>query len=51
MLTVLLLIVSNTFMITAWYGNLKFPHMPTWQAIMIVDLDGPRERGVVVTVV
>jgi len=23
----------------------------TWQAIMIVDLDGPRERGVVVTVV
>lgn len=22
----------------------------TWQAIMIVDLDGPRERGVVVTV-
>lgn len=33
--TVLLLIVSNTFMITAWYGNLKFPHMPTWQAILI----------------
>jgi len=33
--TVLLLIVSNTFMITAWYGNLKFPHMPMWAAILI----------------
>ena len=35
MLTILLLIVSNTFMITAWYGNLKFPHMPMWAAILI----------------
>ena len=32
--TILLLIVSNTFMITAWYGNLKFPEMPMWAAIL-----------------
>ena len=32
--TILLLIVSNTFMITAWYGNLKFPDMPMWAAIL-----------------
>jgi uncharacterized protein len=35
MLTVLLLIISNTFMIIAWYGNLRFPAMPTWAAILI----------------
>lgn len=33
--TILLLIVSNTFMITAWYGNLKFPSMSMWAAILI----------------
>jgi len=32
--TILLLIVSNTFMIIAWYGNLKFPQMPMWAAIL-----------------
>ena len=28
MITILLLIVSNIFMTLAWYGHLKFPHLP-----------------------
>ena len=35
MLTVLLLIVSNIFMTLAWYGHLKFPHLPMLAAILI----------------
>jgi hypothetical protein len=35
MLTVALLIISNIFMTIAWYGNLKFPHMPVIAAIFI----------------
>lgn len=35
MLTILLLLISNTFMTIAWYGNLKFPTMPTIVAILI----------------
>jgi len=26
--TILLLICSNIFMTLAWYGHLKFPHLP-----------------------
>jgi uncharacterized protein (DUF486 family) len=33
MLTVMLLIVSNVFMTIAWYGNLRYPHMPMIVAI------------------
>ena len=33
-LPILLLIGSNTFMTTAWYGHLKFPDAPMWIAVM-----------------
>jgi uncharacterized protein (DUF486 family) len=33
-LPILLLIGSNTFMTTAWYGHLKFPTAPMWIAVM-----------------
>jgi uncharacterized protein (DUF486 family) len=32
--TILLLIVSNIFMTLAWYGHLKFPHLPMTTAIL-----------------
>ncbi|MFN3488801.1 MAG: DMT family protein [Emticicia sp.] len=35
MRTILLLIVSNTFMIYARYGHLKRPDLPIWKAILI----------------
>jgi uncharacterized protein (DUF486 family) len=35
MLTIALLIVSNIFMTLAWYGNLRFPHLPMVAAILI----------------
>jgi uncharacterized protein (DUF486 family) len=35
MTTILLLICSNIFMTIAWYGNLKFPHLPMFAAILI----------------
>jgi uncharacterized protein (DUF486 family) len=35
MLTIALLIVSNIFMTLAWYGHLKFPHLPMFAAILI----------------
>jgi uncharacterized protein (DUF486 family) len=35
MLTIALLIISNIFMTLAWYGNLKFPHLPMLAAILI----------------
>ena len=35
MLTILLLLVSNIFMTLAWYGHLKFPHLPMLTAILI----------------
>ena len=35
MLTITLLIVSNIFMTLAWYGHLKFPHLPMIAAIFI----------------
>ena len=34
-LTVLLLIISNIFMTLAWYGHLKFPHLPMLAAIFV----------------
>ena len=35
MLTIALLIASNIFMTFAWYGHLKFPHLPMLAAILI----------------
>ena len=35
MITVVLLLISNVFMILAWYGQLKFPHLPMIAAILI----------------
>jgi uncharacterized protein (DUF486 family) len=35
MLTILLLIVSNTFMTFAWYGHLKHRETPLYQAVLI----------------
>ncbi len=35
MITILLLICSNIFMTIAWYGHLKFPHLPMLTAILI----------------
>jgi uncharacterized protein len=29
-----LLIASNSFMITAWYGHLKYPQAPLWAVVM-----------------
>ena len=33
--TILLLIVSNVFMTTAWYGQLRFPQAKLWVAILV----------------
>ena len=33
-LPILMLIGSNVFMTTAWYGHLKFPAAPLWIAVM-----------------
>src|SRR6476469_6504997 len=35
MITIALLLCSNVFMILAWYGHLKFPHLPMVAAIFI----------------
>ncbi len=35
MKTILLLLISNSFMTFAWYGHLKQPNMPIWKAILI----------------
>jgi uncharacterized protein (DUF486 family) len=35
MLTIALLVISNVFMTLAWYGHLKFPHLPMLAAILI----------------
>jgi uncharacterized protein len=35
MATIILLVVSNIFMTLAWYGHLKFPHLPMLTAILI----------------
>jgi uncharacterized protein (DUF486 family) len=32
---IVLLIASNVFMTTAWYGHLKFPHAAMWVAVMV----------------
>lgn len=34
-LPIVLLVASNVFMTTAWYGHLKFPAAPMWAAVMI----------------
>ena len=35
MITIALLVISNIFMTLAWYGHLKFPHLPMLAAILI----------------
>lgn len=30
-----LLVLSNTFMTVAWYGHLRFRHLPLWQAVVV----------------
>ena len=35
MSTIVLLTVSNVFMTFAWYGHLKFQHIPLWKVIII----------------
>lgn len=35
MQTIVLLIISNSFMTYAWYGHLKNPNLKLWQAILI----------------
>ncbi|HLO20868.1 MAG TPA: DMT family protein [Sphingomicrobium sp.] len=35
MTTIALLIISNVFMTLAWYGHLKFPHLPLVTAILV----------------
>lgn len=35
MLTILLLIISNAFMVVAWYGHLKFKDTPLWIVILV----------------
>ena len=35
MVTIALLVISNVFMTLAWYGHLKFPHLPMLSAILI----------------
>jgi hypothetical protein len=34
MITIVLLVISNIFMTLAWYGHLKFPHLPMLAAIL-----------------
>ncbi len=34
-LSIGLLLCSNIFMTTAWYGHLKFPHASLWRVILI----------------
>ena len=34
-LPIVLLVASNLFMTTAWYGHLKFPNAPMWAAVMV----------------
>jgi uncharacterized protein len=33
--TVVLLLISNTFMTFAWYGHLKFEQVPLWKVILV----------------
>jgi hypothetical protein len=35
MKTVLLLTISNIFMTVAWYGHLKYRHMPLFKVILV----------------
>ena len=35
MRAVALLTISNIFMTFAWYGHLRFKHVPLWQAIVV----------------
>lgn len=35
MRTVILLLISNTFMTFAWYGHLKYQHVALWKVILV----------------
>lgn len=34
MKTIVLLLISNIFMTTAWYGHLKYKEAPLWKAVL-----------------
>ena len=34
MSTILLLVASNVFMTFAWYGHLRFKHLPLWMVVL-----------------
>ena len=34
MRTIILLAISNLFMVAAWYGHLRFKHAPLWLAVI-----------------
>lgn len=34
MTAITLLVISNVFMTAAWYGHLKYKHLPLWQVIL-----------------
>ena len=33
--TIVLLVISNTFMTAAWYGHLKYENVPLWKVILV----------------
>lgn len=35
MQTIILLIISNSFMTYAWYGHLKNPNLYMWQTVLL----------------
>src|SRR5712691_2455844 len=48
MVTVLLLILSNILLNTAWYWHLLYPNVPLWQAIVVSWFIALFEYGVAV---
>jgi uncharacterized protein (DUF486 family) len=48
MITVMLLILSNILLNTAWYWHLLYPNVPLWQAIMVSWFIALFEYGVAV---
>ena len=36
--TIILLLLSNTFMTLAWYGHLKFKELPWWKNLGIISI-------------
>ncbi|UII20814.1 DMT family protein [Fulvivirga ligni] len=38
LLTIILLVISNSFMILAWYGHLKFKEMPAFSKLGLIAI-------------